>query len=45
MTKTIRFGVAGIAMFAALGLGSTAHAQDTATNPQPHSPHISNGQH
>lgn len=31
MTKTIRFGVAGIAMFAALGLGSTAHAQDTAT--------------
>lgn len=31
MTKTIRFGAAGIAMFAALGMGSAAHAQDTAT--------------
>lgn len=30
MTKTIRFGAAGIAMFAALGLSSAAHA-DTAT--------------
>ena len=30
MTKTIRFGAAGIAMFAALGLGSAAHA-DTAS--------------
>ena len=26
MTKTIRFGAAGIAMFAALGMGSVAHA-------------------
>lgn len=31
MTKTIRFGTAGIAMFAALGMGSAAYAQDTAT--------------
>ncbi len=30
MTKTIRFGAAGIAMFAALGMGTAAHA-DTAT--------------
>lgn len=30
MTKTIRFGAAGIAMFAALGLSTAAHA-DTAT--------------
>lgn len=30
MTKTIRFGAAGIAMFAALGMSSAAHA-DTAT--------------
>lgn len=30
MTKTIRFGAAGIAMFAALGMSSVAHA-DTAT--------------
>ena len=30
MTKTIRFGAAGIAMFAALGMGSAAHA-DTAS--------------
>ena len=30
MTKTIRFGAAGIAMFAALGLGTAAHA-DTAS--------------
>ena len=30
MTKTIRFGVAGIAMFAAMGMSSVAHA-DTAT--------------
>ena len=27
MTKTIRFGAAGIAMFAAIGMGSAAHAQ------------------
>lgn len=30
MTKTIRFGAAGIAMFAAMGMSSVAHA-DTAT--------------
>lgn len=30
MTKTIRFGAAGVAMFAALGLSTAAHA-DTAT--------------
>ncbi len=31
MNKTIRFGAAGIAMFAALGMGSVAQAQDSAT--------------
>ncbi|MDY7096876.1 MAG: DUF4402 domain-containing protein [Pseudomonadota bacterium] len=31
MTKTLRIGAAGIAMFAALGMGSAAHAQDTAS--------------
>ncbi len=31
MTKTIRFGAAGIAMFAALGMSSVAQAQDSAT--------------
>lgn len=31
MTKTIRLGAAGIAMFAALGMSSVSHAQDTAT--------------
>lgn len=31
MTKTIRFGVAGIATFAALGMSTMAHAQETAS--------------
>ena len=31
MTKKLRFGAAGIAMFAAIGMGSTASAQDSDT--------------
>lgn len=32
MTKTIRFGAAGIAMFAALGMGTAAHADTAAAD-------------
>lgn len=31
MTKFLRFGAAGVAMFAALGMGSAAHAQQSAS--------------